>query len=180
MVNVIILKENPFIMTGKPGKPGFGPKDVASILWPFFSDEIVKPMATALAKVALAPDDYTHWVRMCELECDSVVHIPKVKKFIELVKKGVVFPPIQAIRHPLWPEIRKYAILNGHHRYFAYKALGRKRIQVIVIDAGAYGVLYELTKRGVFQVNDRFQAVIRNPIEKWFRKKFNPGYDDRY
>lgn len=163
-----------------PERPGLTPKSVVSILWPFLNDEIFKPAVSALAKVSLAPDDYTRWVRMDEIECDSVVHIPKVRKFIELLKEGKRFPPIQAIRHPLYPEVRKYAVLNGHHRYFAYKALGRKRIQVIVIEGGTYGVLYELTKRGVFQVNDKYQAFIRNPVEKWFRKRFIKDYDDGY
>jgi hypothetical protein len=163
-----------------PKKPGVGPMDIAGILWPVLNDEIVKPVAAAMARVALLPDEYTYWVNLCDLECDVVIHPPKVRKFVELMKHGHKFPPIQVIRHPLWPEVKLCAVLNGHHRFFAYKVLGRKRIKAIVIDGGGYGILYELTKRGVFQVNDKYQAFIRNPIEKWFRKKFVKGYDDGY
>jgi len=162
-------------------KANIDAKGVASMLWPFFNDELVKPTLRALAKVALAPDEYTRWVNIDQLECDTVIHKPKLRKFVELMKdKKMRFPPIQAIKHPLWPKVKRYAVLNGHHRYFAYRVLKRKRIQAILVEGGSYGILYELTKRGVFQVNDTYQAVIRNPIEKIFRKKFDPNYDVGY
>ncbi len=52
-----------------------------------------------------------------------------VNHYAELIKEGVVFPPIKVVE-----KNGKYIILDGVHRYLAYKKAGFDKIRVEVYE----------------------------------------------
>ncbi|MBF0451132.1 MAG: ParB N-terminal domain-containing protein [Candidatus Magnetomorum sp.] len=69
----------------------------------------------------------------------------RVDIFIENIKDGFQFEPVEVEKHPGKPG--KFRILDGVHRWSAYKAIGPKSIDVIIIDLkGDNALLYSAGK----------------------------------
>ncbi|MCW3998707.1 MAG: ParB N-terminal domain-containing protein [Candidatus Bathyarchaeota archaeon] len=98
------------------------------------------------------------------LPIDMVVADSKVsRQGIEAYKNRIVtnqkICPIIVVKHP-----RKelYAVLDGHHRYYAYRELGRQEIDCAI--AGDYSsVIFYLTQHGYFQPSPEFTEGLRQP-----------------
>jgi hypothetical protein len=83
---------------------------------------------------------------------------------VEIYKQKILLchkiNPIIVVKHP-----RKdlYAVLDGHHRYYAYLELGRKEIDCAL--AGDYSsVIFYLTEHGYFQPSPEFTEGLRHPV----------------
>ena len=98
------------------------------------------------------------------LPIEKIVADSKVsRRGIEFYKKKIAanepVNPLIVVKHP-----RKdlYAVLDGHHRYFAYLELGIKEIDCAL--AGDYSsVIFYLTEHGYFQPSPQFTEGIRQP-----------------
>jgi hypothetical protein len=102
------------------------------------------------------------------LPMDKIVADPKVSpEGVELyktkIKNGEKLKPIIVVKHP---EHDVYAVLDGHHRYYAYLELGKKEITCAL--AGDFsGVFFYMTEHGFFQPNPEAKEPIREPEMKF-------------
>ena len=98
------------------------------------------------------------------LPADKIVASPKVSpEGVELYKKkiesGEKLKPVIVLKHPKYDV---YAVLDGHHRFYAYLELGKKEIPCAL--AGDFsGVFFYLTEHGYFQPNPEAKESIRGP-----------------
>ena len=101
------------------------------------------------------------------LPTDKIVVSPKVSpEGVELYKKkiesGEKLEPVIVLKHPKYDV---YAVLDGHHRFYAYLELGKKEIPCAL--AGDFsGVFFYLTEHGYFQPNPEAKESIRGPEMK--------------
>jgi len=56
----------------------------------------------------------------------------RVDIFIENIKDGLKFDPVEVEAHP--GKAGKFLIIDGVHRWSAYKAIGTERIDEIIMD----------------------------------------------
>ena len=98
------------------------------------------------------------------LPIEAVVADCKVsRQGIEVYKKKIrahqKINPIIVVKHP---RKERYAVLDGHHRYYAYLELGKKEVDCAI--AGDYSsVVFYLTQHGYFQPSSEFTEGIRQP-----------------
>ena len=112
------------------------------------------------ADVFVNPDKYAVCLPIEKLVADSKVS----RKGIEIYKKKILenqkINPIIVVKHP-----RKdlYAVLDGHHRYYAYLELNRKEVDCAL--AGDYSsVIFYMTQHGYLQPTPEFTEGVRQPV----------------
>ena len=60
------------------------------------------------------------------------------------------------------PKFEAYAVLDGHHRYYAYLELGKKEVDCAL--AGDFSsVIFYMTEHGFFQPNPEANKELRKP-----------------
>jgi hypothetical protein len=119
-------------------------------------------------KVEVNPDVFINPVKYAKpLSIEIIVADPKFsRKGVEFYKKKIKrdekIEPIIVVKHP-----RKnlYAVLDGHHRYYAQRELGIKYVDSAL--AGDYSsVIFYLTKYGYFQPSSQVTEQIRQPMKE--------------
>jgi hypothetical protein len=111
------------------------------------------------ADVFIHPNKYAVCLGIEKLVADSKVSRQGVELYKQKILNKEKINPIIVVKHP-----RKdlYAVLDGHHRYFAYLGLGEK--EVVCALAGDYSsVVFYLTQNGYFQPSPEFTEGIRQP-----------------
>ncbi len=117
-----------------------------------------------------------------KIVADTKVFPQAVEKYKQKISNGESLSPVIVIKHPRYDV---YAVLNGHHRYYAYLELGWKEIECAL--AGDFSsVFFYLTDQGYFQPNPNAKAL-KNPEIKFhdeletFLKNFlkNPNLTKR-
>jgi hypothetical protein len=109
--------------------------------------------------VFLHPVKYAVCLPTEKLVADSKVSRQGVEIYKHKIAENLKINPIIVVKHP-----RKdlYAVLDGHHRYYAYLELGRKEIDCAL--AGDYSsVIFFLTEHGYFQPSPEFTEGLRQP-----------------
>jgi hypothetical protein len=105
------------------------------------------------------PSKYLMRLPLEEIVADTRVYRKGVERYKEKIANGEATPPIIVVKHPT-KEL--YAVLDGHHRYYAYAELGRKEIDCAL--AGDLSrVIFYLTEHGVFQPPSDVTEHIRVP-----------------
>lgn len=99
-----------------------------------------------------------------KIDIKKVISVPKVyKKGVEKYKKiilsGKPVRPLIVLKHPTED---LYAVLDGHHRFYAYLELGFPTIEAVVLKSHKH--LFDMTKRGLLQPTPRFTKFIRVPV----------------
>ncbi len=111
------------------------------------------------ADVFLHPSKYAVCLPREKLVADSKVSKLGVELYKQKMLRGEEIRPIIVVKHP-----RKdiYAVLDGHHRFYAYCALGKKEVDCAL--AGDYSsVVFYLTQHGYFQPSPEFTEGVRIP-----------------
>lgn len=133
-----------------------------------------------LAILLSVKKDFSNFVKgKSEMNTDVFIHPTKYKVFLPVEKlvadtkvsrKGIEFykqkiscndkiNPLIVVKHP---NKDLYAVLDGHHRYYAYLELGRKEMDCAI--AGDYSsVIFYLTEHGFFQPSPEITDGIRHP-----------------
>ena len=105
------------------------------------------------------PSKYLKRLPLEEIVADTRVYRKGVERYKEKIARGEATPPIIVVKHPT-KEL--YAVLDGHHRYYAYAELGRKEIDCAL--AGDISrVIFYLTEHGLFQPPSDVTEHIRVP-----------------
>ncbi|HUK50893.1 MAG TPA: ParB N-terminal domain-containing protein [Terriglobales bacterium] len=94
-----------------------------------------------------------------KIVADTRVYREGVDRYKEKIAKGDSVPPIIVVKHPT-KEV--YAVLDGHHRYYAYVELGREEIDC-ALAGNVSAVVFHMTEHGVFQPPSGLTEHIRVP-----------------
>lgn len=112
------------------------------------------------ADVFINPDKYAVCLPIEMLVADSKVSRRGVEIYKQKISEKQKINPIIVVKHP-----RKdlYAVLDGHHRYYAYLELNIKEVDCAI--AGDYSsVVFYLTQHGYFQPSAEFTEGVRQPV----------------
>ncbi len=105
------------------------------------------------------PNKYAVCLPIETVVADSKVSRLGVDIYKQKIAAGEKINPVIVVKHP-----RKdlYAVLDGHHRYYAYLELGYREIECAL--SGDYSsVLFYLTQHGYFQPSPEFTEGVRMP-----------------
>jgi hypothetical protein len=100
-----------------------------------------------------------------KIVADYKVDIKGIKKIINEINAGNSIKSIVVVKHP---EKEYYAVLDGHHRFWAFKELGISTIKCAVVE-DSIGLGFHLTKEGAFQPNPAITKYIRIPLKRFNR-----------
>ena len=112
--------------------------------------------------VLINPKKYATKIEIDKIIADTKYSRQGVEYYKEKIRANQPIDPIVVVKHP-----RKdlYAVLDGHHRYYAYRGLGKETISCAV--AREYStVLFYLTEQGYLQPKSGTTEHLRRPIKK--------------
>lgn len=112
------------------------------------------------ADVFINPSKYAVCLPIEKLVADSKVSRQGIDIYKKKIQQNQKINPIIVVKHP-----RKdlYAVLDGHHRYYAYLELGKKEVDCAT--AGDYSsVVFYITQHGYLQPTPEFTEGVRQPV----------------
>jgi hypothetical protein len=119
------------------------------------------------------PSKYARPLATEKIVADQKVSRQGIDFYKQKISKGEKIEPIIVVKHP-----RKdmYAVLDGHHRYYAYRELGAKYISSA--SAGNYSsVIFHLIEQGYFQPSAQLTDNLRQPVKE-FQKNLKEFLDN--
>jgi len=116
--------------------------------------------------IFLFPEKYSVPLPIDQIVADAKVDVDGVIRYKEQLAAGMQIRPIVVVKHP-----RKdlYAVVDGHHRFFAQIEFGQKDIDCAVIQ-DFVGFMFQLTKDGWLQPHPAFTKHVRVPILEFHQK----------
>ena len=108
------------------------------------------------------PNKYAQYISTNKIIADLKVDFNGIHRIIKLIESGEKIRSIVIVKHP---KKEYYAVLDGHHRFWAQKILGFKEIRCAVIE-DFFGLGFHLTKNGIFQPDPKITKYIRIPLKK--------------
>jgi uncharacterized ParB-like nuclease family protein len=112
--------------------------------------------------VFIDPDKYARPLSIVKIVADSKVSRDGVEFYKKKIANNEKINPIIVVKHP---RIDLYAVLDGHHRYWACREMGKKTIDSAL--AGDYSsVNFYLTEYGFFQPSSETTEKLREPAKK--------------
>jgi hypothetical protein len=113
--------------------------------------------------VFINPEKYKQKISVDKIVADPKVSRMGIKRYKIMLSKGESLGTIIVIKHP-----RKdvYAVVDGHHRFYAQMKLGVKKINCAVVGNFSSFMFY-LTKDGWFQPPKKVTEYLRIPILKF-------------
>ncbi len=112
--------------------------------------------------VFMHPRKYAVSLQMEKIVADSKVSRQGVEIYKQKIANKEAINPIIVVKHP---SKDLYAVLDGHHRYYASLELGKKEVDCAL--AGDYSsVIFYLTEHGWFQPIPEITEGIRHPAFK--------------
>ncbi len=123
---------------------------------------LLKGKGAVNADVFINPYKYTVHLPVDRIVADSKVSRQGVELYRQKMVNNNKINPIIVVKHP---SKYLYAVLDGHHRYYAFRAMGKKTIDCAV--AGDYSsIIFYLTEHGYFQPSPEITDSIRHPAIK--------------
>jgi hypothetical protein len=93
------------------------------------------------------PEKYLLRLPIEKIVADTKVSPEAIEMYKQKIKNGEKIAPIIVVKHP---KFEVYAVLDGHHRYYALLELGRKQVDCAL--AGDFSsVIFYMTQQGFFQ-----------------------------
>jgi hypothetical protein len=110
--------------------------------------------------IFLYPEKYSTPLPIDQIVADTKVDAEGVTRYREQLAAGKPLRPIVVVKHP-----RKdlYAVVDGHHRFFAHVACGLTQIECAVIQDFT-GFMFQLSKDGWLQPHPAVTRHVRVPI----------------
>jgi hypothetical protein len=113
--------------------------------------------------VFVNPAKYTRPLATKKIIADKKFSRQGVDFYKQKITKKEKVNPIIVVKHP---RKKIYAVLDGHHRYYAYRELRVKYINSAL--AGNYSsVIFYLTEHGYFQPSSQVTDHLRQPIKEF-------------
>ncbi len=108
------------------------------------------------------PEKYSVCLPIEKVVADSKVEREGIEFYKRKIKNNEKIDPLIVVKHP---KKDLYAVLDGHHRYYAYVELGKKQINCAL--AGNFSsIIFSLTEKGYFQPPSEFTKEIRQPAKQ--------------
>jgi hypothetical protein len=112
------------------------------------------------ADVFVNPEKYVVCVPLEKIVADSKVSKKGVEFYKQKISNKEKIRPIVLVKHP---HKELYAVLDGHHRYYALLEMGKKEADCAL--AGDYSsVIFYLTEHGYFQPSVMVTEGLRQPV----------------
>ena len=128
----------------------------------FFNQGFLSIMVSFI-KAYTNPEKYAVDLEIDKIIADKKVDIAGVQRYKDLIDSGVKTKSIVVVKHP---KKEYYAVLDGHHRFCAYKQLGYSSIKSAVVE-DFIGLGFYLTKEGRFQPDPKITKYIRIPLKRF-------------
>lgn len=109
------------------------------------------------------PDKYAINLPSDKIIADKKVDKNGIQRYKDLIKSGKETKAIVVVKHP---DKEYYAVLDGHHRFWAHKELEISTIKSAVIE-DYIGLGFYLTKKGLFQPDPIITKYIRTPLKEF-------------
>lgn len=110
------------------------------------------------------PDKYSIEISLEKIVADEKVDLEGVQRFINEIESGENIKAIVVVKHP---KREFYAVLDGHHRFWAQKKLGFTKINCAVVE-DFFGLGFKMTKDGMFQPDPKITKYIRIPLKRFY------------
>jgi len=109
--------------------------------------------------VFVNPSKYLKRLPIEKIVADTKVYRQGVERYKKKIVTGETLPPIIVVKHPTKDA---YAVLDGHHRYYAYVELGNKEIDCAL--AGDFSsIVFSMAQLGWFQPHSKITEHLRVP-----------------
>ena len=108
------------------------------------------------------PRKYAKPIAIDKIIADTKVSVEGVEYYKKKIKANEPVDPIVVVKHP---RLDEYAVLDGHHRYWASKELGKETIDCAVAE-GYSSVIFYLTEHGYLQPSAEATEHLRLPAKK--------------
>lgn len=126
------------------------------------ADNLLTNKGEVNVDVFLNPEKYVIRLPVNKIVADCKVSKEGVEDYKLKIKNKEKIDPIIVVKHP---QKDKYAVLDGHHRYYAYVELGKKELTCAL--AGDYSnVIFYLTQKGYLQPSIEITNELRRPAKK--------------
>ena len=112
--------------------------------------------------VLINPRRYAKPISIEKIIADRKVSREGVEYYKKKIEANEPIDPIVVVKHP---RLDVYAVLDGHHRYWACKELGRKTIDCAVAENYS-SVIFYLTEHGYLQPSADSTEHLRLPAKK--------------
>ncbi len=119
-------------------------------------------MMVTFLKAYTNPNKYAQYIITKQIVADIKVDLDGVNRLINQIESGKELKAIVIVKHP---KKEYYAVLDGHHRFWAQKILGYNKIKCAVIE-DIFGIGFHLTKNGIFQPDPKITKYIRIPLKR--------------
>ena len=109
------------------------------------------------------PDKYAVQIPLEKIIADIKIDEQGIERYKNLIQSGKTIKSLLVVKHP-----RKdfYAVLDGHHRYWAYKQLGYQNVNCAIIK-DYIGLGFFITKEGGFQPDPKITKYLRIPLKQF-------------
>ena len=125
-----------------------------------YSNRETEMRPPTLLEALLYPEKYREDLPTSQIVADLKVDINGVARYKAQLQAGKSLRPIVVVKHP---HTKLYAVIDGHHRFFAQLESGQPTIACAVIP-DLTGLLYELSKEGWLQPPPSVTKYLRKPI----------------
>jgi len=112
--------------------------------------------------VLVNPRKYAKPIAIDKIIADTKVSREGVEYYKKKIKANEPIDPIVVVKHP---RLDVYAVLDGHHRYWACKELGKETIDCALAEDYS-SVIFYLTEHGYLQPSSETTEHLRLPAKK--------------
>lgn len=109
-------------------------------------------------KKLMHPEKFVEKIDVKKICASPKIYKNGVDKYKEKILAGEAIRPIVVLKHP---QEDLFAVLDGHHRFYAFSEIGAKDIEAAVIRSNKF--LFDRTKEGWLQPTPRMTKFIRIP-----------------
>lgn len=113
------------------------------------------------------PKKYSQKISIDKIVADPKASRKGIEHYKQKISEGHGLKPLVVVKHP---KQDIFAVLDGHHRFYAQLETGMKETEAAIIAYNS-NLAFDLTKGGWLQPPSKFTESVRMPFNK-FRRHF--------